>query len=83
MKDQDQASYRVYLLRSWREGHHPSGALPVWRFSLEDPTTRQRRGFATLEDLMSFLAAEMEMCTLLDRDDPINNGQVEGATRWR
>jgi hypothetical protein len=55
---EEQSSYRVYVLRSWQEGVPSSGTPAVWRFSLEDPTTRQRRGFADLESLMSFLAAE-------------------------
>jgi len=52
-------TYRVYILRTWQEEAVPSGAS-VWRFSLEDPQTRQRRGFADLESLMNFLAAGME-----------------------
>lgn len=55
---EEQSSYRVYVLRSWQEGRASSRSPGVWRFSLEDPTTRQRRGFADLESLMSFLAAE-------------------------
>ena len=61
---EEQSSYRVYVLRSWREGCPSSGTPSVWRFSLEDPTTRQRRGFADLESLMSFLAAETDRSRL-------------------
>jgi len=57
---EEQSSYRVYVLRSWQEGYASSGTPSVWRFSLEDPATRQRRGFADLESLMSFLAAETD-----------------------
>jgi len=32
-------------------------AKTVWRFSLQDPSTGQRRGFATLEALLSSLQA--------------------------
>ena len=67
---EEQSAYRVYVLRSWREGGSYSDAPAVWRFSLEDPTTRQRRGFADLAALMSFLAAETETSRLHDlRDD--------------
>jgi hypothetical protein len=52
------SSYRVYVLRSWHECYPCSETPSVWRFSLEDPATRQRRGFADLESLMRFLAAE-------------------------
>jgi len=67
---EEQSAYRVYVLRSWQEGYTSSGAPAVWRFSLEDPTTRQRRGFADLAALMSFLAAETEKSCMHDlRDD--------------
>jgi hypothetical protein len=56
---EEESSYQVYVLRSWQEGPPSSGEAAVWRFSLEDPTTRQRRGFADLESLMSFLAGQM------------------------
>ena len=55
---EEQSSYRVYVLRSWQERTPAAEAPAVWRFSLEDPNTRQRRGFADLEALMSFLAVE-------------------------
>jgi hypothetical protein len=43
--------YHSYLLRFWEErGQQPS----VWRFSLEDPQTDQRYGFASLEALDVF-----------------------------
>ena len=46
--------YQVFLLRCWEErGEHPeSGA---WRFSLQDPGTGLRRGYANLEALLAFL----------------------------
>lgn len=48
--------YHSYLLRFWEErGHQPS----VWRFSLEDPQTDERFGFASLEALTHWLEAEL------------------------
>ncbi len=48
--------YHSYLLRFWEErGHQPS----VWRFSLEDPQTDQRYGFASLDALVHWLKAEL------------------------
>lgn len=47
--------YRSYLLRLWQA--HVDGEL-VWRASLESPHTRERRGFADLEDLFTFLESE-------------------------
>ena len=51
-----QSSYRVYILRSWVEGGEEGP--PVRRYSLEDPQTRRRRGFADLQTLLGFLRAE-------------------------
>jgi len=46
--------YFAYLLRFWRE---PGSG---WRFSLQDPHSGARRGFATLEELVAFLERQME-----------------------
>jgi hypothetical protein len=47
-------NYRAYVLRSWeKRGQTPEGS--AWRFSLEDPHTGQRRGFAGLEALVAAL----------------------------
>lgn len=46
--------YIVYVLRFWSENDDRGG----WRFSLEDPRTGARRGFAGLEELTSFLLQE-------------------------
>jgi hypothetical protein len=52
----EQRRYRAYLLRLWQaddeDGH------PVWRASLEDAHTGDRRGFANLPQLCAFLADE-------------------------
>jgi hypothetical protein len=50
--------YRSYLLRIWEErGEAPSP--PVWRFSLEDPQTAHRHGFASLAALTGWLQGEL------------------------
>jgi len=51
--------YRAYLLRFWEERDRTSGHHVVWRFSLEDVETKERRGFADLKALVTFLRAEM------------------------
>lgn len=44
-----------YMLRGW-EASQPSGRdPPVWRFSLEDPYTGVRRGFANFDELIFYL----------------------------
>lgn len=50
-------AYHSYLLRFWEErGDDPTP--PVWRFSLEDPQTTQRQGFASLAALTDWLQAQ-------------------------
>lgn len=47
-------------MRCWQEySVHARQKLLVWRFSLEDTQTSQRRGFATLEDLLVSMQAEL------------------------
>ncbi len=50
--------YCAYLLRCWREpGTRPGPAAQ--RFSLEDPHTGERQGFASLQALVAFLETEL------------------------
>jgi hypothetical protein len=44
--------YRSFLLRLWKD---ELNGKRNWRISLENPFTRERRGFATLEDLIKYL----------------------------
>lgn len=44
-----------YLLRLWQAG---IGGRMVWRASLENSQTGERRGFVTLVDLLAFLEVE-------------------------
>jgi hypothetical protein len=50
---------RIYLLRCWREGgaHRPPD--DGRRFSLEDPHSGRRRGFASLAALVAALEAAL------------------------
>ena len=48
----DPARYRAYLLRLWRIGESEP---TMWRVSIEDPRTGQRRDFPDLESLFVFL----------------------------
>ncbi len=47
--------YISYLLRLWQIR---SEGKPAWRASLESPHTGERRGFANLADLFTFLEEE-------------------------
>ena len=51
--------YRSYLLTCWEERSRDPGAPDLWRFSLKDPNTGQRRGFADLEEMLVFLRGEL------------------------
>lgn len=44
--------YLAYLLRLWRVD---DDGQPLWRATLEDPHTGERRGFADLSQLFAFL----------------------------
>jgi hypothetical protein len=47
--------YHSFILSLWTEGGALPNDPPVWRISLEDPHTDQRRGFKDLAELMRFL----------------------------
>jgi hypothetical protein len=50
--------YHVYMLRFWQERSQDE-ASPAWRFSLEDPHTGERYGFADCDGLYAFLNEEI------------------------
>jgi len=58
-----QRRYISYLLRLWQVA---GDSDLVWRASLENPHTGERRGFPCLADLVAFLQKEMS-----------NNGQSQ------
>jgi hypothetical protein len=52
--------YEIYVLRCWQErSSDDDETVKVWRFSLEDPHTGQRQGFAGLEALLVALQADL------------------------
>src|SRR5688572_30240757 len=51
--------YRGYMLRFWQE-RSQRGTQVVWRFSLDDPHTGERRGFAGLAALIAAVQYEMD-----------------------
>jgi hypothetical protein len=53
--NKEQRGYISYLLRLWQIR---SEGKPAWRASLESPHTGERRGFANLADLFTFLEEE-------------------------
>jgi hypothetical protein len=65
--DHKAAGYQVYVMRIWLE----KVDSPVWRFSLEDPNTGQRKGFACLSKLTAYLE---NATTLQPIDDKLLQG---------
>ncbi len=59
LRTQNLTRYRVYLLRLWQEQTASPERAAIWRTSLEDPKTGQRRGFDGLDSLLAFLRAEI------------------------
>lgn len=47
--------YHSFILILWTEGGALPNAPPVWRISLQDPRTSERRGFKDLAELVRFL----------------------------
>ena len=56
----DRDSYLVFVVRLWKERAASPRRPAVWRFSLEEPRSRWREGFESLEALTSFLQAQVE-----------------------
>lgn len=62
--------YMAYLLRLWREKQDGS-----WRATLENPNNGERAGFATLADLVTFLAEKT--------GEPIQAGSASRDTQGK
>ena len=48
----------VFILRAWETRSELPDVPVTWHFSTQDPQTGERRGFASLEGLMDFLAGQ-------------------------
>ena len=59
--------YQSYLLRLWVEDVN---GKQVWRISLEDPFSGERRGFASRRDLCAYL--EEKMSTSIENQEVSN-----------
>lgn len=62
----EQGGYYSYLLRLWRV---KSQGQSLWRASLEDALTGERRGFASLDDLFA--------CLRRQTDDEVDGKEVD------
>lgn len=64
--EEQQPNYLAYLLRLWRmRGTEEAG----WRASLASPDTGERHGFASLDDLFSFLRRQTSAGSAADGDE--------------
>ena len=54
LEKEETRRYRAYVLRMWTVN------AGVWRFSLVDAKTGQKRGFADFTGLVAFLEGELE-----------------------
>jgi len=57
--DEARRRYCAWLLRCWEVRGHGSDRPMTWRYSLEDPHSGARRGFASFEALVAHLHAEL------------------------
>ena len=62
------SKYYSFLIRLWRED---DPAQKSWRVSLEDPHSRQIKGFQSLEDLYNYLIQLEETATHSKEDQEI------------
>ena len=72
--------YLAYLLRLWQVRDNEE---MIWRASLEDPHTGERRGFAALEMLFAFLREQARTETRQQEGSPKANessGQIKCAS---
>jgi hypothetical protein len=78
----EQSDYLSYLLRLWRvneEGNlHRGAEQAVWRASLENLHTRQRQGFASLDELCDFLREQIRMAS-----EPATSGAEQNPASFQ
>jgi hypothetical protein len=60
----EQTAYYSYMLRLWQDDQ----ANIAWRISLENAQTGERKGFANLDDLFSYLSQQIERSSMIDLD---------------
>ena len=72
--------YISYLLRLWRT---KSGDETVWRASLEDSETGERRGFANLDALLAFLRQQTDLAqgAQVAPEPGGDRGEADGQSR--
>ncbi len=69
----EKRGYRAYLVRLWRV---MSAGRSVWRASVEDPHTGERRGFADLDALVAFLKNETQSSAGTENRKIVKRGYI-------
>ncbi|HNB53194.1 MAG TPA: hypothetical protein PK530_14685 [Anaerolineales bacterium] len=52
--------YHHFILQLRQELNQTAAESPVWRLSLEDPRTGERKGFRSVDEMAAFLKAWMQ-----------------------
>lgn len=73
--ENEKRRYLAYLVRLWQV---MSAGRSVWRASLEDPHTGERRGFADLDTLVAFLRNKTQANAALRNEQARNESKIEG-----
>lgn len=61
----DEGKYRAFLLGCWQEPGAGPGGKPAWRITLVEVDDEDgKRGFASLEELNTFLREDLERDTV-------------------
>lgn len=59
--------YHSYIVRAWSDQPTSEGEWSIYRFSLEDPSTRLRCGFSDFNALVDFFRRELNLSELEER----------------
>lgn len=62
-----QMESKAFWLKCWRSAA-AGDAVDVWRFSLEDPRTGQRVGFASLEEMVAHVKSTLREKNVREED---------------
>jgi len=69
-------TYHAYMLRVWRDDTSTIRPSERWRFSLEDPHTGERIGFASVQMLCAYLVARVQPPLSCDKPDDPSDSQI-------
>jgi hypothetical protein len=59
LKHREPPRYDAYVLHRWEVRGTDAGSETKWRFSIEDPRTGEKHGFADVDVLLSYLRSRL------------------------